>query len=95
MNLQQQSHAAIPKIRRTGKLCRKGHRMPLTIPELRTAASFLRQAKVHVESALDYFRGENPTRSAKLGENSARLSGKNEAIERLIGKLPNGSGKNG
>jgi hypothetical protein len=70
-------------------------RMPLTIPELRTAASFLRQAKTLVESALDYFRGEDPTRSAKLGEISRRLSDEGGAIDRLIAKAPSGGAKNG
>jgi len=69
--------------------------MPLTIIELRTAASFLRQAKTLVESALDYFRGEDPTRSAKLGEISKRLADEGEAIDRMISKAPNGSAKNG
>jgi hypothetical protein len=69
--------------------------MPLTIPELRTAANFLRQAKALVESALDYFRNEDPTRSAKLGEISKRITDESEAIDRLIGKAASGGAKNG
>jgi hypothetical protein len=69
--------------------------MPLTIPELKIAASFLKQAKVLVESALDYFRGEDPMRHARLGEISTRLTIEGEAIDKLISKLPNGSAKNG
>jgi hypothetical protein len=69
--------------------------MPLTIPELRTAASYLRQARVLVESALDYFRGEDPMRSARLGEISQRLTDEGEAIDRMIGKAPQGGAQNG
>ena len=68
--------------------------MPLTIPELRTAASYLRQARVLVESALDYFRGEDAMRSARLGDISQRLIDEGEAIDRMIGKAPQG-GPNG
>ena len=69
--------------------------MPLTIIELRTAASFLRQAKTLVESVLDFFREQDAVRAAKLGEISKRLSDEGEHIERLIAKAPNGGAKNG
>jgi hypothetical protein len=56
--------------------------MPLAIPELRTAASFLRQTKILVECALDYFRGENAVRAARLGDISQRITDEREAVER-------------
>jgi hypothetical protein len=65
--------------------------MPHSIIELRTAANFLRQAKTLVESALDYFRGEDPVRAARQGEISQRLADEGEAIERLIAKAQGGT----
>jgi hypothetical protein len=69
--------------------------MPLTIPELRTAASFLRQARTLVESVKDFFRGYDADATARLGDISTRLTDEREFVERLIGSASNGSGKNG
>jgi hypothetical protein len=78
IDLRQRTSAAIPKIRRTGKLCRKRSNMPLTIPELRTAASFLRQARVLVESMKDFFRGYDADTTARLGDIATRLNDERE-----------------
>jgi hypothetical protein len=69
--------------------------MPLTLPELKVSASFLRQARVLVESVKDYFRGHDADATARIGDISARLMDASEYVERLIGNAPNGSGKNG
>jgi len=69
--------------------------MPLTIPELRTAASFLRQTKTLVESVRDFFRGHDTDAAARLGDISLRLNDEREYVERLIAKAPNGGAKNG
>ena len=69
--------------------------MPLTIPELRTAASFLRQARVLVENVKDFFRGYDADATAKLGDIATRLTDEREYVDRLITKAPNGSGRNG
>jgi hypothetical protein len=41
--------------------------MPLTIPEVKTAASFLRQARVLVESVKYFFRGYETDATGRLG----------------------------
>ena len=69
--------------------------MPLTIPELRTAASFLRQARGLVESVKDFFRGYDADATARLGDIATRLTDEREYVDRLITKAPNGSGRNG
>jgi hypothetical protein len=68
--------------------------MPLTILELRTAASLLRQARVLVESVKDFFRGYDADATARLGDIATRLNDEREYVEPLIGKAPNGSGRN-
>jgi hypothetical protein len=69
--------------------------IPLTIIELRTAASFLRQAKTLVESVKDFFRGYDTGATARLGHIVLRISNERDYVERLISKAPNGSARNG
>jgi hypothetical protein len=73
----------------------KGANMPLTIPELRTAASFLRQARVLVESVKDFFRGTDADAAARLSDIGQRLNDEREFVERLIGKASNGGASKG
>ena len=54
--------------------------MPLTIPELRTAASFLRQARVLVESVKDFFRGHDADCAARLSDIARRLEDEKEFV---------------
>ncbi|MGA7325775.1 MAG: hypothetical protein WBX25_15130 [Rhodomicrobium sp.] len=60
--------------------------MPLTIQELKVAASFLRQAKALCEGVRDFFRGQDPDCAARLGEITNRIDGERGFIERLIEK---------
>jgi hypothetical protein len=60
--------------------------MPLTVPELRTAASFLRQARVLVESVKDFFRGTDADAAARLSDIAQRLNDEREFIERILPK---------
>jgi hypothetical protein len=69
--------------------------MPLTIGELRAAASFLNQARVLVEGVKDMFMGRDTDAAALLGEIVTRLNDEKEYVDRLITKAPNGSSKNG
>jgi hypothetical protein len=57
--------------------------MPLTIPELRTAASFLRQARTLVESVKDFFSGHDPDCAARLSDIARRLEDEREYVERM------------
>jgi hypothetical protein len=68
--------------------------MPLTIGELRAAASFLNQARVLIEGVKDMFRGRDTDTAARLGDIMTRLNDEREYVERLITKAPNG-GANG
>jgi hypothetical protein len=68
--------------------------MPLTIGELRAAASFLNQARVLVEGVKDMFLGRDADTAARLGEILLRLTDEKEYVERLITKPQNG-GANG
>jgi hypothetical protein len=68
--------------------------MPLTIGELRAAASFLNQARVLVEGVKDMFMGRDTDSAARMGDIITRLNDEREYVERLITKPQNG-GANG
>jgi hypothetical protein len=70
--------------------------MPLSISEMRTAASFLSIARTFVDNVRDYFLGHDVDCVARLSEISRRLDDEGDYVARLIAKAsPNGSAKNG
>lgn len=65
--------------------------MPLTIHELKTCLSFIKQARALCEGVRDFFMGHDPDCAARLGEITLRLRDEREYVERLITKAsPNG-----
>jgi hypothetical protein len=62
----------------------------ITLPELRVAVSFLRQAGTLVEAVVDVFRGCDANTTARLNEIVQRVRDEREYIERLIEKPANG-----
>jgi hypothetical protein len=69
--------------------------MPLTIHELKTCASFIKQARALCEGVRDFFLGHDADCAARLGDITLCLKHEQEFIERLIANAPNRSGKNG
>jgi hypothetical protein len=67
--------------------------MPLTIGELRAAASFLNQARVLIEGVKDLFLGRDTDAAARLGDIRQRIDDEREYVERLITKPTNGGGQ--
>ena len=76
----------IPRIRRTAELCQKGNHMPLSIQELKVAASFLRQAKALCEGVRDFFLGHEADSAAQLSEIATPPDNEREHIDHLIAK---------
>jgi hypothetical protein len=68
--------------------------MPLTMHELRTCLSFIKQARALCEGVRDFFIGRDADCAARIGDITLRLKDEKEFIERLIAKSPNG-GANG
>ncbi len=64
--------------------------MPLTLQELRVAASSLRQAGALCEGARDFFRGQDADVTARLSDILRRLDYELDFIERLIMATPGG-----
>jgi hypothetical protein len=69
--------------------------MPLTIHELKTCLSFIKQARALCEGVRDFFMGHDADCAARLGDITLRLKDERDYVERLIAKTPNRSGKNG
>jgi hypothetical protein len=69
--------------------------MPLSLAELRTAVSFLRQAKVLVEGVKDLFFGRDTDAAARMGDICQRIDDEHGYIGRLIAKASPNEGANG
>jgi hypothetical protein len=72
------------------ELCPKGNFMPLSLQELKVAASFLRQARALCEGVRDFFRAEDADLAARVGEISNRLDNEADYVARLILARPGG-----
>lgn len=64
--------------------------MPLSLQELKVAASFLRQAKALCEGVRDFFRGQEPDATARLSDIVVRLDYERDFIDKLIMATPGG-----
>jgi hypothetical protein len=64
--------------------------MPLSLQELKVAASFLRQARALCEGVRDFFRGEDPDLAARVGEIATRIDDEEDFVGRLILARPGG-----
>jgi hypothetical protein len=66
--------------------------MPLSLQELKIAASFLRQARALCEGVRDFFRGHDADAAARLGEIATRLDDETAKVEQVIaGRLEGGA----
>jgi hypothetical protein len=64
--------------------------MPLSLQELKVAASFLRQARALFEGVRDFFLGHHADASTRIAEIATRLNDEREYVDRLIAKVPDG-----
>jgi hypothetical protein len=69
--------------------------MPLTIHELKTCLSFIKQARALCEGVRDFFLGHDADCAARLGDITLCLKHEGEYVQRLLTKAsPNGGEKN-
>jgi hypothetical protein len=70
--------------------------MPISLKDLKQAASVLRRANALCETVRDLFLGTDTDAAARLGDICQRIDDEHDYIGRLIVKAsPNGGGKNG